>query len=530
MLMGYDVYDRLSLACNSFTTKAFEMRVKQVVEQKSYVGRALDLNIHGLAPRVPNSKSTIGIYLGAVKRYLAKPPLKVRIGDFKRFVRNLLHTCFTPLAYDTDLSYGTFREEGKWPEWRKVQLDAAQAKLPFVSDRQVSRIKSFVKVEAFEEFKYPRIINARCDLAKVKFGPMIHAIEKEVYKDDWFAKHIPVADRPRVIQSRFGRWRNILASDYTSFESLMDAQMMDCCETQLYRYMMKNVPGGRKLADDYVRMLTGINKPQSRYTSVKTVATRMSGEMSTSLGNGFTNVCAIVYILWNKMGRPKMAYQGVGFWESFSLLVEGDDALVGYNCEDPTVEEFAEVGLKAKIEKHHSVEDSRFCQLAYSKHDLEPLCNIKRTLAKTFYSLTAPRFARQSRLKPYMRGKGLCLAYEFPGCPIVRSVAKCLLRLTNGVVAKFERDKFNPPDEKSALAMLDKHTIGFASRLLIEQEQKIPVAAQLVLEEQFDNCNTCGEMILDVPIITPDDYAFYLKNTEPLTDDGKLLFSAVRVM
>lgn len=80
-----------------------------------------------------------------------------------------------------------------------------------------------------------------------------------------------------------------------------------------------------------------------------TTGTRMSGDMFTSLANGFSNAINIMF---------NMHELGIS---DYYFLAEGDDALIGINEPILKDEMFERLGFKIKMEKHQSLDTTSFC-------------------------------------------------------------------------------------------------------------------------------------------------------------------------
>jgi len=99
---------------------------------------------------------------------------------------------------------------------------------------------------------------------------------------------------------------------------------MDAVEFELYRFMAPDDALGAKFLTD-IQVMQEMNRCYSKYVKIEVEATRMSGEMNTSLGNGFSNLMFMLYACH---------VQGI----AAEGIVEGDDgvfALEGGQSLDP---------------------------------------------------------------------------------------------------------------------------------------------------------------------------------------------------
>jgi hypothetical protein len=175
-----------------------------------------------------------------------------------------------------------------------------------------------------------------------------------VYEHPAFIKHVPVSDRPDYVRNMvYAVGRRYIATDYSAFESLFTKCIMEACEFELYEYMLSRHPEGKRILERMIRVLGGSNKLRYKYFTVMLEATRMSGEMCTSLGNGFSNLMFMEFVC-SKVGSSRI--EGV---------VEGDDGLFGVEGTLPTAEDFKKLGLAIKLEVHDTLDTAGFCGIIF---------------------------------------------------------------------------------------------------------------------------------------------------------------------
>lgn len=286
-----------------------------------------------------------------------------------------------------------------------------------------------MKDESYVAYKYPRAINSRSDYAKIRVGPIFALISEQVMHHKYngympFIKHVPIADRPKYIWDHLRpEGRKIFAGDYEAFEALFKKCQMQL-EIALYKHCTKNLP-------DDVRnefwwyldnVLSGTNKCYFKNFKTEIEAVRMSGEMCTSLGNGFFNLMVLRFLL-ESLGH-----------EDVQIFVEGDDSLAAYTAigEPITAEHFARLGLKIKIEEPDSISTASFCGIVFAPEDMINVTDPKEVLAG--FAWLSARYAnsKTSKLKSLLRAKSLSYLHQYPGCPIIQELALYGLRITAG--------------------------------------------------------------------------------------------------
>lgn len=486
---------------------------KPVENTRPVVMGSLGCHVEGVALPHPDPGDGPTMEAGIRRRFAMKPPKFDRgtMQRFGKFVAGWLKENLVPLDPATDVSFEHWLEQCPYPKWRKEQLRVRwyAADNPF--DKIWTMIESFQKDETYVAYKHGRGINSRTDVFKCLAGPYIKAIEKEVYKLHWFIKHVPVAERPQYITNLLQRaGAHYYASDYTSFEALFTKELMKNCECQLYHYMLQNVPGGRKFAKHYSNVLSGKNICDFKHLRVLVDATRMSGEMSTSLGNGFTNLMVALFLCSEK---------GVTDVEG---VVEGDDGLFVGDGEFPNTADFEKLGLVIKMECHDELSEASFCGLVF---DPEDQINVTEPLSEVAaFGWCAARYARsRDKVKLLMlRAKSLSMAHQYPGCPILQSLAQYGLRCTRsvryymrGFMEKQGSHMNQWEREQVLLAMKDEASLRLIppplkTRFLVERLYGVTISQQLSIEEDLDNRETISPIKL--PCEVPSDWSHYWDN------------------
>lgn len=162
-----------------------------------------------------------------------------------------------------------------------------------------------------------RIICARDDLGKSLVGPLVHPLDDAFFHSRYSVKHIPYLDRPRVLESRFGKNCKCLVIDYQSYESSQRIELMQAGEFYVYRALCSTA-ATRPLLECVLRMLGGetVLRCRGYKLRARTPAVRFSGEATTSLGNSINNLLCI---------QACLRVQGLS---TDRVVVEGDDAIV----------------------------------------------------------------------------------------------------------------------------------------------------------------------------------------------------------
>jgi len=463
---------------------------------------SLGCNVQGVAlPHAdPHDPKTTRI--GVMKRAgRAMPSSKrVELGKLQAFVRKYVRGHLPRVSLSQDLSVETWLENCKgYSAARKQELREKWAAFTCIDDPQqkYKHVKAFMKDEVYTEFKHPRGIYSRSDEFKCLIGPIAKVMESIVYSDHHFIKHVPVAERAKYISDLLYRPGVIYgATDYTSYEAQFVKEMMEVCEFELYSYLTEDLPEHPEFIRLCDQVLAGENRIKFRDFVVRILATRMSGEMVTSLGNGFSNLMFMLYEC-EKLGNTHT--EGV---------VEGDDGLFVTNGPFPTTEDFAELGLIIKIELHTELNTASFCGQVFDPFDCVNVCDVRKVLAT--FGWTSRQYARSSnkKLKTLLRSKALSLAYQYPGCPVICALAEYGLRVTKSYSVKnvlYTNIKLSSWERELMIEAADAGVPSvfrippIRTRLLVERLYGVTVETQVHLEKYLNSLDSLVE--LEIPLL-----------------------------
>jgi len=418
-----------------------------------------------------------------------KPATRSKVRCFARVLtrRNLDPIGLGDFKDDFELTGDPVEDVKRWlpfthyPLKRKLEILAAAESLKIKPlCRKDYKVRAFVKRETYGQFKYARWINSRSDRFKAFCGPFFHLVERRVFGgklSKYFIKDVPVADRPRVIKERlYVPGCYYAATDYKSFEGSFDAQTIESIECQLYSYM-----AGTKykfIYEQILKALCGVQRCRMKSVSARGHA-RMSGDMCTSLGNGFTNLILMLFAAkehgWN--------------WKNMDAVFEGDDGLVRVERKDelPTEDYFSTLGFTMKMKISEDVGEAGFCQNYFDVNDAEPtnIVDPLKHLARLGWTHSAAMHGGPRVRKQLAKAKAFSLLYSCPSNPVLASMAKWVLRSTDDVDARWGEGWWDCQLRASFRELRDVR-VTEQSRVLVSKLFGLPVSAQIEIEEFFD--------------------------------------------
>ena len=274
------------------------------------------------------------------------------------------------------------------------------------------------------------------------------------------------------MHERFELGDQIVGSDYSSFEKHFNKNTFQI-EMILYEYMLQNVPQGSLLVKILELVLMGVNELIFRRVKIDVPAGRMSGEMNTSLGNGFANLMLFLFIC-----------EDSGCSDA-DCLVEGDD-LVGKFKGKLVESKYTECGFTIKLVYFDKYYYASFCGLVYHPIDMVSMPDPIKVILNVGWVSARYVHCSEKKRKQLLRCKGYSLLYQYAGCPIVQELAMCILRLTSGCRylipaewSHWQRKNFKTTGVAKA--------IGYDSRLVMERCFGVTVSEQYELEKYFLN-------------------------------------------
>lgn len=428
-LFGYR-HDEVGLPRDYTVKKSFHYELlRQKTRHREYVKRSLGIHVDGAALPSPDPFDQYSQLQGAKKRFCCAVPRvhHDRKTEFRAFVRHWLHDNIRPLAPYTDTSVdGWLMHCNNYTQSRKDELRRLSDKSGhLMMDVQDFTNKMFTKREEYPSYKAARCINSRTDRFKIYSGPLFKKIEEELFAMPWFIKHVPVPDRPQFILDRlYQEGATYVATDYTSFEGLFDPEIQKICEMQLYRHMTKNIAGSDEWCDTIEEALTGTQTCMSRSLNITVKGARMSGDMCTSLGNGFTNLMLMLFLCHRKHSEV------IG-------VVEGDDGLFRVTGTVPTAADFAELGFIIKIEECDKLNEASFCGLIFDVDVKDNLADPVERILGFGWTMSDQRYGDQKVLNSLLVAKAMSLMYELPGCPMLKNLGLMVLRILKGYRPKY---------------------------------------------------------------------------------------------
>lgn len=367
----------------------------------------------------------------------------------------------------------------------------------------------FSKTERYPQYKHFRGIHACSMEEKLFCGPAIKSMEAEVYSQlsDNFLKGVVSSSKATELYRRlYAVGAQFLGLDVKNWEGSVLSHLRRVCELALYKRMLSGV------APEVVHYIEEeFKRPHTimyHDFMLQVDGGRMSGDLWTSIGNGFTNLMLVKFVC------SKYGYDPVG-------VVEGDDGLFRLDGPTPTQLDFARLGFNSKIEVFDSIGAAGFCKMKFDS-DLVQVTDCGERLVK-FGWTTAIHANEKTRLS-LLYTKALSLKAEFPSCPILGPFADYVIRCCKKLhpaplPLSFDEDRGWTAHKIECARWLDQPAkISMTTRLFYESTYGYSPRTQLAIEASFQGNELLpitNPLLLDrLPPVWADNFHNFVYDVE----------------
>jgi len=420
--------------------------------------------------------------------------------------KHALQLCrqFEPLPADYDCTLETWLAKTSYTAVQKQGFRDAARDDP-VMTKKLRQCKSFMKAETYPEYKYPRPIKSRTDAFKAFMGPIFQGINEKLFANtNWFIKKIPVEDRPRVLADKFFPSDRFDCTDFSSYESHFIDMILFAIEFPLYIWLTSKIADAKFFREELETLLRS-NTCVFKDFKIECMS-RASGEMNTSSGNGWSNLCVCSYI-----ARAKGCID-------FKGQFEGDDGLTKTTppgC-SPTTQDYKTMGWVCKLIVVPKFEEASFCGIVADIDDLINVCDIRAYIADFGWSKQQYTRSNNTTLRALIRAKGYSAVFQYPGCPIIDSLGRYALRVTDQEIIKkkfkkmmrsaqfgdcrYKQLRFQEMMERHNNKIPPKRDTPEATRALVHKLFKVSPEEQVRIETYLDGLEDIHELDIDIDV------------------------------
>lgn len=343
------------------------------------------------------------------------------LDDFVNYVRENVSKHFPPLdpGWNIHDGFETYiKHSRETVNQKEVIRNDFNSMMQHFDDKAFRSVNCFPKNEFYaKDFKEARCINGCDPKCKAYMAPIVHAIERIVFRNTHFIKGLDEHQKAWRILKKSRGWSRFAANDMTSFESCQHYKFQEI-ERIMWRHFLVNQP------ELLMNVLKLYDYRHCKFVKNKKLwfrvnSGRMSGDQFTSLGNGWANYWMITWAL-DRQGI-------IG-----DFLVEGDDCIVMTN-EFFTFKDLSYLGMICKDEYSSDLNELAFVSIR--QYNGQPVPDLTRLLPKfgKIKNATAVRKYHQSpeqyikQSNDYLYTKSICYLASYPGVPILQEMClKCM--------------------------------------------------------------------------------------------------------
>lgn len=494
-------------------------RLDETQTQRPIMRISLGCHLVGAANPVPDTTHAPSIAQGAIKRVAAKMPVinRPKLRRLKRFCKRFLDKNFEKFDSTEHFEFEEWIENAPYERYRKNELKEVHENLETRKPgsgkfNKYKIVKMFVKDENYPEYKFHRLICSRTDEYKVLVGPFFKKLGEKIFKSKWFIKKISMDKRPSAIYEKLRQYKTIFCTDFSKFEATFEPLLLKI-EEHIYRWFLEDNPHAKEIMDLIIKGMHGKNVIQNMRLSFEVVGKRMSGEMNTSEANGLMNLMMTFFILEENNIKEYDAY------------FEGDDGIIGINGNLPTEKDYADLGARIKIDLPNKISEASFCGLIFDEEVGDNVCDPVEALMSFGYTTRQYITANKRKKESLLRVKSLSMLYQYPGCPILASLGRYGLRVTNHIndnqlMATYRKMKLNNY-ERQELDLIWKEykgkteifhrSIDSRTRVLVSNRYRIPIETQHKIEQYLDNLNVLEPLVIPefMELVSKDCIHYY---------------------
>ncbi len=291
----------------------------------------------------------------------------------------------------------------------------------------------FNKEEPYPTYKHLRSIHAmgksllQSDIWG-SAGRLVHTIQSYLYDVlEPSVKHLTSSEIANKMMKLGPGPKTV--SDYSSYEASFKKSVKDAAQFPLYRHCTEGLgDGGRRIMNHMSWLLNRTNKVKNKYFTAEISNIKCSGDFDTALSNWFDNVAT-----WCTVFNAKYDIHWTDSIEWF--LCEGDDNITDDHGFSFDSEDFAKLGMSAKIQTNLDLSESGFCQKFVSRNGTL-IGDVITFLGKRQYLPSKYANASKATKLSLARATAMSTLSQFPNAPGISEWAWRIMELTDSVVVR----------------------------------------------------------------------------------------------
>lgn len=298
-----------------------------------------------------------------------------------------------------------------------------------------SGISAFVKLERyFKEGKPPRMILGRDPKFNIYYAQVIEPMEKAFFCLDEVANGKDHHAMGEMFSRMAGSCRQFYENDMSKYESSQrDIVLLDI-EFQVYRRVLQKVQPDllSVLCLAYAACLRSKCKTNLG-VNFSFILCRVSGDLTTSLGNGIVNMITSQYNqVMNSCDKRTCGFDicSTPGCRARDIILKGDDSVLGSNIDAIFIDHYKDFGLDAKLILRKDADSVEFCSGKFADMGGGQYVYLQG-LQKLIESLTTcinQDAIDNGWVAHYYKSLGLMYSIIYRGVPVYSDIADFLMR------------------------------------------------------------------------------------------------------
>ncbi|APG76183.1 hypothetical protein 2 [Beihai tombus-like virus 17] len=404
--------------------------------------------IPGIALPMTDRGDMLTTAAGLIHRGAALTPKVDKIWNRakREIVDQIVDRFFLPLSDSDLIGFDEMIDNTNYTLDRKKQIKTwhKNRKSDFARPTKHKETGMFNKEEPYSVLKQARSIQGmyRSLLESDVWGSvgrLVHTVQKTVYS---LPPSIKKLDPQGIVDKLLSLGPGSkTVSDYSSYEASFKETVKEAAQFRLYDRLTENLSGYAKQVRGQARWVLGREvSVRNKFFNASIKNIKCSGDFDTSLSNWFDNVAT-----WLTVFEMK---HGVHWTDAINwILCEGDDNITddhGYTFEK---EDFAKLGMTAKIESGLELSEAGFCQKYVNVSTGTLIGDVITFLGKRQY--LPARYQNSSQVTKLSLSKATAMSVlsMFKNAPGISEWAYKVLELTSGITVR----------AKHLVAEVDKH-------------------------------------------------------------------------
>ena len=410
----------------------------------------------------------------------------------KRIVDEICDRHF-PVLCDSDLLHFddmlsatkyTLTRKQQIKDWHKGRRGDYQRPLKNGVPDKNKTTSMFNKEEPYQELKQARSIQGmhRAILESDVWGSvgrLVHTAQKTVYDLAPSVKHLtPQGIVDKLLSLGPG---SKTVSDYSSYEASFKEVVKEAAQFRLYDHLTQGLSGFHMRLRGHLRWVLGrtVNM-KSKYFNAVIKNLKCSGDFDTALSNWFDNVAS-----WLTVFQVR---HGVHWTDAINwILCEGDDNITDDHGYGFCATDFANLGMKAKIQTGLELVEAGFCQKFVNTSTGTLVGDVLTFLGKRQYLPAMYRKASLQTKYSLARATAMSTLSTFPNAPGISEWAWAVLQQTSTITVRaahmfYEDVKYGRFGDHIQTAFV-KPVIRLADRIMVSRVFGFDLRQQQILTD-----------------------------------------------